>query len=339
MLYLGIDCHRSFSHCTILDETGQTVFKGRMPHNEMQYSSLFSSLPDEKVVAVVEAGYGWGVIYEMLSALGVEVKVGHPASIRAIASARIKTDKRDSMILATLLRGDLIPEIYVPDKEERSLKSVLRERLSIVKERTRLKNKISNLLVMNRVFPEGITDIFGRAGRKHIDSLELKGHQGFLLEYLLDAFDSCTANLKKFEKYIKSIMSENRYYTLLKTVPGIGDTLAAVIAQEIHDISRFSSTKKFSCYCGLVPTVHSSGKSTYTGHLTKFCNKYLKTALVEASWSAIVHCVYLKSYYGKKKRTKKANVAICATARRLSEIIYHMLREDRKYEERYITMN
>ncbi len=339
MLYLGVDCHRSFSYCTILDETGQAVFKGRVPHDELQYQKLFSSLKDENILAVVEAGYGWGVIYEILTGLGVEVKVGHPANIKAIASAKIKTDKRDSMILATLLRGDLIPEIYVPSEKERVLKSVLRERLSIVRERTRLKNKISNLLVMNRVFPEGITDIFGRAGRKYIDSLELEGHPGFLLEYLLATLDVRTASLKKFEKYIKNMMSENRYCTLLKTIPGIGDTLSALMAQEIHDISRFPSTKKFSSYCGLVPTLHSSGNNTYTGHLTHSCNKYLKTALIEASWSSIVHCYYLKSYYGKKREKKKANVAICAVARRLSEIIYHMLKENREYQERYVNMN
>lgn len=217
----------------------------------------------------------------------------------------------------------------------RELKYVLRERLSIVKDRTRLKNKIHGLLVRSLVHPEGISDIFGAAGRKYIDSLELDGHAVYLLRHYLDMFDLKTAELKGFEKYLKTSLKGNRYTELLKTIPGIGNTLSALISLEVHDISRFPTHKQFASYCGLVPTTHSSGNKITSGHLTPSCNKYLRTALIEGSWVAVGKSPYFKQRYEQLKKRMKPNVAIAAVARRMSEIIFCMLNEDRAYTERY----
>ena len=86
-------------------------------------------------------------------------------------------------------------------------------------------------------------------------------------------FDLKTAELKGFEKYLKNTLKDNRYTELLKTIPGIGDTLSALISLEVHDISRFPTHKQFASYCGLVPTTHSSGNKITNGHLTPSGNK------------------------------------------------------------------
>ena len=334
MLYLGIDCHRSFSYCTILNGKGQTVFRGKLPHDDEVYEDIFVKEFQEEKIAVVEAGYNWGTVYEILTGLGIETKVGNPSDIKAIASARIKTDKRDSETLAYLLKADLIPEIYVPPKEARELKCVLRERLSIVKDKTRIKNKIHNLLVRNRAFPENMSDIFGKTGRKYIDSLELEENSSYLLKHSLENLDLKTQELKDIEKYLRGKLKEDENIKLLRTIPGIGEILGTLISLELHDIQRFPNAKRFSSYCGLVPTVRSSGQKKVTGHLIKQCNKYLKTALVECCWIAVNHSSYFSHHYDRLKVGKNKKVAICGVARKMSVVIYHVLNEKRPFVDR-----
>jgi len=331
MLYIGIDTHRSFSYCTILNDEGQTIFGGKVPHSDELYEELFLKEFQEEKIAVVEAGYNWGTVYEMLTSIGIETKVGHPANIKAIASAKIKTDKRDSQTLAYLLKADLIPEIYVPPKENRELKCVLRERQFLVKQKTKAKNKINNLLVRNRVFPENFSDIFGKAGRNYIDSLKLGDKSGFLLQHYLKELDEKEKEVKNFEKYLKQNLKESEDIKFLQTIPGIGEITSTLISLEIHTIERFPTAKQFSSYCGLVPTVHSSGQKKVMGHLIPHCNKYLKTALIESCWIAKANSTYFAYHYNRLLKKKNKKVAICAVARKMSTVIFHMLKERRGF--------
>lgn len=90
--------------------------------------------------AVLEAGYGWGPIYDWIGEAAEEVVLAHPLKVRAIADAKIKTDRLDSEMLARLLRADLIPEAYyASSKEVRAKKRVLRQRMFLVRVRTMVK--------------------------------------------------------------------------------------------------------------------------------------------------------------------------------------------------------
>lgn len=335
MLYIGLDTHKPFSYCTILNEIGQIIFSGKIPHDERVYKKLFLEEFKEEKIATVEGGYNWGVIFDLLTSIGIKTKVGNPLKIKSIASAKIKTDKRDSETLAYLLKADLIPEIYVPPKEVRELKYVLRERVSIVRESTRIKNKIHNLLVRNKVYIKK-SDIFGKAGREHIENLKLEKHSEFNLRSYLKSLDEKKKEIKEYNKYLKSYVGKVKNYKLLMTIPGIGEVLASLLTLEIGEIKRFADAEHFASYCGLVPSVYSSNKKRVLGHLIQGCNKHIKTALIEASWIAIIHSPYFKYYFNKLKykKSKHKNVAIAAVARKMSEIIFKMLKEKRAYEEK-----
>ncbi|WP_320412506.1 transposase [Candidatus Manganitrophus noduliformans] len=106
------------------------------------------------------------------------------------------------------------------------------------------------------------------------------------------------------------------------------------MALEIDDIERFPHSAKLAAYAGLVPSTYSSGGKTYHGHLLRMTNKWLKWALVEAVWTSIRHSAYCRLFFDDRKRRKGPNTAIVALARRLSEIVWHVLKEKRVYEER-----
>ena len=100
---------------------------------------------DEAKIAM-EAGYCWQPLYDHLEETGYDVRLVHPLKVKAIAEAKVKTDKVDAKTLAGLLRADMIPTCYVPGEELRSRRELLRHRLNLVKIRTTVKNRIHGLL-------------------------------------------------------------------------------------------------------------------------------------------------------------------------------------------------
>ncbi|MDR7518480.1 MAG: transposase [Armatimonadota bacterium] len=111
-----------------------------------------------------------------------EVVLAHPAKVRAIAEARIKTDTIDSETLAHLLRADLLPAAYAPSKEIRATKRVLRQRLFFVRVRTMLKNRIRALLSQHAIVLPEVSDVYGKAGLRWLHALELPDPDGRLLQ-------------------------------------------------------------------------------------------------------------------------------------------------------------
>jgi len=150
---------------------------------------------------------------------------------------------------------------------------------------------------------------------------------------LLEAFDIL---IKDAENEIKRFLGDDPRVTLLRSIPGLGPILAVVVALEIDDISRFSAAPKLAAYAGLVPSTYASGGKVFHGHLIHMSNKWLRWAFVESAWVALRSSPYCRAYFENRKRRKGFHVAIIALARRISEIVWHVLIEKRAYEERPI---
>jgi transposase len=117
----------------------------------------------EEAKVVMESGYCWQPIYDHLEEAGYDVRLAHPLKVKAIAEAKIKTDEIDSETLAHLLRADLLPESYVPPKEIRDLRELVKRRAFLVGMRTRLKNRIHAELAKRDIDPG--SPLFTRRGR------------------------------------------------------------------------------------------------------------------------------------------------------------------------------
>ncbi len=116
MLYVGVDAHKAVSHITVVNTAGKILSRAKIASTSAAFQDALSGY-DEPLTAVLEASYCWGPIYDWLSEVTEEVVLAHPSKVRAIAEARIKTDKIDSEILAHLLRTDLIPRAHAPSKD------------------------------------------------------------------------------------------------------------------------------------------------------------------------------------------------------------------------------
>jgi hypothetical protein len=148
MNYVGIDHHRQYSHMTVMDQMGQVLRSGRVPNLQNDIGKFLEGF--EAVEAVIETGRSSYTMVDVLEEMGVTVKIAHPNEVKAIARAKIKTDKRDSEVLAHLLRMNMIPEVYRRSPENRRAQRILRQRAFYVREMTALKNRVYALLAQQR---------------------------------------------------------------------------------------------------------------------------------------------------------------------------------------------
>jgi transposase len=337
MYHVGIDYHKKYSVVTAINDDGERVLEGRIAPNTLEHFEAFFEQLGGPCRIVYEAGLNWGYLYDILSEVPQidEIIMAHAYHVRLIAEARIKTDKIDARKLAMLLRGGFIPEVYIPGKETRSRKLVVRQRAGHVRQRTKTRNRIHRILERQRdlKLPK-VKNLFGVKGLAALHRLDLPDPvDQQLLTQDLERFDLISRQIKDLEKDIREEGRQDERLTYLESIPGIGVVIGSIIALEIDDVHRFRSARKFCAYAGLVPGTYSSGGKTSHGHMLKSCNKWLKWAFIEAAWVAINNDAYLGDLYKRQRaRGKKANIAITIVAHRMAEIVYSLLKEERPYE-------
>jgi Transposase and inactivated derivatives len=335
MNYVGMDIHKKYSVLCALNEAGQELRRGRVESKAGPGLKQFFQGLDGPSKVVMEACWNWGLMHDLVEEVSEvdEVVLAHPYKTRLIAEAQIKTDNLDAQALATLLRGNLVARTHIPRRETRAQKNLLRQRLYWARLRTMLRNRVHALLDRQRCMelPQ-CSDLFGVRGLGFLRRLELAEPDHTLLREQLALHDLIAQQMKAQEKRIAAEFKSQTSYEHLLSVPGIGPTLAAVIGCEIDVIERFQSAEKLCAYAGVVPTTHASGGKLSHGRLLPFCNKWLRWALIEASWVAIGCSPYFGALYQQHRaRGKKANVAITIVARRICRIIFQLLREKRAF--------
>ena len=335
MNYCGIDYHKKFSHVSVMDESGEKILERRIPNKRAAVEWLFSELSGDSV-AVVEATRNWIRIHDLLEEF-CEVKLAHPLKLKAIAWAKVKTDSIDSRTLADLLRADLIPEAHVPTPEVREMREVLRQRAFFVRLRTALKNRIHVLIDRHAEYDEmasSFSDLFGKTGLAWLGSLELVEGERRRLDEDLHLLELLNKLVKADDRWIEELSKQHPEIALLRTVPGFGPLIAALLWAEIDGIERFPHPKKLHAYAGLVPSTYQSSDRTRYGKLTKCGNKWIRWAAIEAVRGAINSDMELHELYLKHKQKSGGNRAKVVVARRLLAIAFRVLKEKRSFRAR-----
>ncbi len=334
MLYAGLDDHKRYSVVQAMDEKGRKRGHARVP-NEFEAVREFFDGPGETCKVVLEAGWNWGTMYDWLEQVESveEVQLAHPFRVKAIASAQVKTDSVDAATLAHLLRTDLIPKAHIPCAQTRQFKEIVRQRLFLVRLRTMLKNRLHALLDRHHVPAPPVSDLFGKGGLSYLGKGQLPEGAQAQLDQDLRLLQMLNGEIRESEALLRRSLKGDRRVELLQTVPGIGAITATVVALEIDDVKRFQEARKLAAYAGLVPSVHASGGKVHHGRIMPQSNKWLRWAHVESAWVAVRRDPYFRATYAKHAR-KGAQTAIEATARRLLEVIWHVLSEGRPYEVR-----
>lgn len=324
MLYAGMDVHKKFCQIIVCTKEGEIVRKGKIKTNEKEIEDFFAELKNVKIA--IEASTNYSYIVDALAKDDYEILMAHPLKTRAIAEAKIKSDKIDAKILADLNRGNLLPTSWIPPKEIRVLRDLVRQRIFLVKQRTKIKNKIHGELIKRGI--EYRRNIFTKAGKEWLHSLKIPA-----IETYLSIMESLNDEIKKLDKRLKEEGKKFNEVKLLKSIPGVSTFSALVILAEIGDVNRFPDEKKIFSYAGLVPSVHKSGDKVYYGHITKQGSKYLRWILVECARIHVRRCnSRITEFYRKlRKKGKHENVALIGAARKLLQTIYYMLKKGESF--------
>jgi transposase len=325
VLYVGADVHERESQIAIFEPSGSLVSETRLPTKDLP--KFIDSLPGEKRVAVESVGFIYP-LYDALSKLTrCSVSVANPNDVRLIASARIKNDKIDAKVLGELLRTNFLPLSHIPDEETREKRLLIKDRVRYGLSRGELRGTIRWLLkrrgtVVERPFSED--------GRKALRSLHLPE-----VDYRLDELELVESIIERLDERISDVVASghDKRAKLLDTLPGVAPYTALFLASSLDDIDRFPDSKHACAYLGLVPSLHQSGDVSYTGHITKEGNKWLRRNLVECARVAVRKDPHLREFYVRLKRKRGEKKALIAVARKLASYAFWMLKRNQTYEE------
>ncbi|MDI6883025.1 MAG: IS110 family transposase [Patescibacteria group bacterium] len=384
MYYLGIDIGKKVHQACLVNQEGEIIIVPfRFGNTRSGFNLLkekIAAFPVKDCLVGLEAtGHYWLNLYAELKK-DYQVKVINPLqsdSLRNLYLRKVKTDKKDCLIVADLLRIGQLEETVVLDPKIQELRQLSRFRYELISQLKAQKQRIVGILdivfpeyqglfctpfvknsrrllkkwsspgELEKVSPKQLERFLNKLPGRHLPREKIKaflketkqsiGQTEILdalilqLKLLLEQLEFIEKQVEVVEEQIKKILA--RTPQKLTTVPGIGEVLAGAILGEIGDISRFSSKKKLVAYAGLDASVRESGQFKGTrNHISKRGSPYLRKAIWQA---AVVSCRFnpkLREFYQKKlAEGKKPMVAQGAIARKLTHIIYAVLRTNQDY--------
>jgi len=246
---------------------------------------------------------------------GIDLQLAHAKRLKAISTAKVKTDAIDSDTLAQLCQADLIPLAHMMRPEFRGARDLLRTRLRLVSKRTSCRNSIHRLLEkFNVLTVADVPAIYQLQAACHLEQSEL-----------------LLAQIRRLEHELNPEVLRWPDVQRLLWIPGVGKLGACTIALEIDDIARFVSDRKFVSYCRLVPGADNSAGKTRHRSGSKDGNRYLKIAFTHAAIRAIQYYPEIQAWYTRLARRKNVRVARTLVAKELARIVYYVLRTPTDY--------
>ena len=340
MITIGVDFHKRTSTYHVLNEQGQKIRRCKLNNDRDNIRDFLQSINGPKQLGM-EATMNWGLFHDTVEDLVDEFHLGHPKKMKAIAESEIKHDRKDAETITRMLHSGFFPEAHVSSSETRHLRSVLRFRHFLVKERTKIKQQVQ-ILIDRNIWPTdrpgAFKDPFCARGLRWLKEVSLPLTERHILDECTGNFQSLSYQISDLENFIAEQAVEFPGLKYLRTVPGFlfSKVNAYMVLLEIDSIDRFASARRLAHYAGLIPGEDSSGDHHRKKGLVK-ANMYLRTALIESTFAAIRLDKGLKEYYKSVKERCGSGPAIVAVARKRCYAIYHVLKEQRAYRPENFT--
>jgi transposase len=241
-----------------------------------------------KLTFCFEAGpTGYG-LHRLITSLGHTCIVVAPSLIPKKRGDHVKTNRRDAVGLARLLRAGELTAVWVPDVRHEAMRDLSRARAAAVDDLKAKRQQISSLLLRLGLHYPG-KKTWGKAHRNWLASIKLEHReQRFVLEELRLAERQAQDRIERISQAIREAVPEwslAKVVVALQALRGIDLISAVTILAELGDLTRFPTARDLMGYLGLVPKEDSTGDRVRRGGITKAGNGRARTALVEASWS------------------------------------------------------
>ncbi len=331
MRAIGLDVHKHFAEVAVVQPGQGVVSRQRIPVTPSELRRFADGLEREDQV-VLEASFNTWAVADLLRQRAGRVIVSNPMRTRAIASAKVKTDKVDAAVLAQLLAADFIPPVWVPDAATRGLRRRVAHRHGLVAQRTQLRNRIHAILSRNLVECP-YTDAFGKAGRRWLGMVRLPADEQLQVDSHLRVLMLVEQEIEQVDRSLaQEHLTDPRLRRLL-SLPGIGLISALGLLAVVGDVTRFARPNRLVGYLGLDPRVRQSGdRPAYTGHISRQGQAHARALLVEAAQAAIRVPGPLRAFHQRVRARRGPQIAIVAVARKLAVLAWHLLTKDCDYQ-------
>ncbi len=334
--FAGLDVHKRVVEAAIIDDRGDILSRARFDcTREALEAFARRQLAKTDRVALEATTNTWGVV-AVLKPFVAEVVVSNPLRTKAIAEAKVKTDKVDAVVLAQLLRCDFLPRVWEPDAPTQELRSLTARRTSLIGDRTAVKNRIQSVLHQRMIAPpfEGAA-LFGAKGIAWLRELDLDEVGRLAIDTDLAVFASIQAQIDRFDQVLATKAYADEMVKLLMTQPGVDVAVAQTLVAALGDVKRFRDGDHAASYIGLVPSTKQSADHCYHGPITKQGRGHARSMLVQAAQHVGGNPGPLGFFFRRLAKKKGRNVAVVATARKMVVIAWHMLtnREPYRYAQ------
>jgi len=340
-IFIGLDVDKNSFSFTVRDNYTMKKSK-RIPSDANNlYSYIQNNYQDKKVICAYEAGPTGYSLYDDLTKKGIPCLMVSPFSIPKAPNQRVKNNRIDSDKLCQFLKAGELTSIRVPDKIYRELRELATIRENNANDLKRAKQRIKALLLYANLH-KFIKDSGSHWSKRYIEQIEkIKSSISIetKLKMLLMDLDYARKQLLSAHKALQSFYSDNKeikqYIHYLRSIPGIGFVTSTTILAKIGDPKNLKNPRELASFAGLVPREHSTGDTINKGEITRLGSHTLRFMLTEAAWIAIRYDTELKQFYHRIKSRHHPKIgakkAITAVARKLTQIIYRVLKDQRTY--------
>jgi transposase len=330
MRSIALDVHRDFCEVAIKDG-GELRSAGRIRTNREELELFAQSLAPSDQVALEATGPALQIKRIIEPHVG-RVVIANTRKLRAIAEAKVKTDKVDARTLCELLAAGFLPEVFGPDERTRALRRRLARRAALVRQRTRAKNELHAVLARNLMGKPPMSDVFGVRGREWLCALELPADERETVAGCLRQVDVLDSEVGLVERELAKTALASTEIRRLMSVPGVNLVSAATFWATVGDVGRFETPRKLVSYVGLDPRVRQSGEAPARhGHISKQGSPQARHMLCEAAWIVVRAPGPLRAFYQRVRARRGAQIALVATARKLCVLFWHLLTDEQDY--------
>jgi transposase len=347
-VFAGLDVDKTSIAATFAAHDG-TIKSMRIPYdadNLLNY--VGKKFTGKRVAFAYEAGpTGYG-LYDRLTAGGYPCLVVSPSMVPTAPGHHVKTNRLDSLKIAESLRGGQLKSIHVPTTSYRDLRHLIQLRDTCVRQASATKCRIKALLLFEGIpFPAaGAAGQWSRTVVTELKILECPGAVRFKVDQLIAALEFSEKQVLTTTKEIRRFCTQDaeiyRNILFLTTIPGIGWITGTHLLARIGDWREMGNVRQLGAYLGLTQRENSTGLDVNRGSITRTGDGRLRNKLIQCAWVAIRKDpeldVFYRRIYQKHPKQAAPKKAIVAVARKMTMRIHAVLRHQRPYEVRTISL-
>lgn len=333
MHFIGIDVHKKQSQICILDAQGTLEYETRVPTTRPDLADVLRPYLPARIVIEACTPSEW--VARHLESLGFEVIVADPgfAPMYATRDKKLKTDKRDARALAQAAKLGAYKAAHRLSDAQRAVRTQVQVRQALVQMRTKLINRIgAELLRFGYRVGTGAAEHF----QLRLARVELPPELSSLLAPLVSMLPPLNERIEQLDKELGQRAKADEQAQRLQQIPGVGPIISLMFLAVLDGASRFDNAHQVMSYLGLVPREKSSGEKQMRGHITKAGHSGMRVLLVQAAMGVMrlkkPQTVRLHEWAEKIQQRRGKRIATVALARRLSGLMWAMLRDGTDYQ-------